>query len=94
MATVMKMHWAGVTKDQYEAVRKEAKWETDVPEGAKYHVAWFSGDALQVMDIWKSGGDFQRFAETRLMPAVAKVGVKGQPNVEFFEAHATFAPNP
>ena len=39
MATVMKMHWAGVTKDQYEAVRKEAKWETDVPQGAKYHVA-------------------------------------------------------
>ena len=32
--------------------------------------------------------------EGRLMPAVQKLKIPGQPKVDLFEAHATFAPNP
>ncbi len=93
MATVMTMHWPEVTKEQYEAVRADVKWETNVPKGAKYHVSWFDG-GLHVVDVWDSQADFQTFVQDRLGPAVAKVGIQSQPNVSFGETHAIFAPNP
>jgi hypothetical protein len=94
MATVMSMKWHNITKQDYERVRKEANWEGDHPRGGKYHVAWFTPDGLCVLDVWDSHQDFEHFAQTRLMPAVQRLGIEGQPQVEFHEAHATFAPNP
>src|ERR1043166_4182707 len=52
MATVMLMHWPEVTKEQYEQARKEVRWETDLPAGAKFHTAWFGDDGLHVFDLW------------------------------------------
>jgi hypothetical protein len=94
MAIVMQMHWPEVTKDQYEQVRKLVAWETQVPKGAKYHVAWFGKDGFHVIDVWASAQDFNTFLESRLMPGIQKIGIKGQPKVEISDAHATFAPNP
>ena len=94
MATVMQMHWPQVSKEQYEQARKLAAWETNVPKGAKYHVAWFAQDGFHVIDVWDSAEDFNRFLESRLMPAIQKIGIAGQPQVQFDPAHATFAPNP
>jgi heme-degrading monooxygenase HmoA len=94
MATVMSMHWPEVTKEQYEAARAEVRWETETPKGAKYHVSWFGDDGLHVFDVWDSAEDFQKFVETRLNPAVAKIGIKGEPKVTLAQAHAIFAPNP
>ncbi|HKP76176.1 MAG TPA: hypothetical protein VJT67_11580 [Longimicrobiaceae bacterium] len=93
MATVMLMHWPEVSTEQYEQARREVDWEGQVPQGAKFHVAWFGGDGLHVLDLWDSAEDFQRFAEQRLTPGVQKVGIQGQPHVELAEAHAVFAPN-
>jgi hypothetical protein len=61
--------------------------------GAKFHVAWFGDDGFHVLDLWESAEEFQRFTEERLMPGVQKIGIQGQPRVEFAEAHAVFAPN-
>ncbi len=94
MATVMKMHWPGVSIDQYEQVRKEVNWEGDVPQGEKFHVAWQAADGLHVLDLWESGEQFQQFVEQRLLPGVQSVGIESQPVVELSEAHAVFAPNP
>ena len=93
MATVMLMHWPEVTKEQYEQVRKDVKWETDAPKGGKYHVSWFD-NGLHVFDVWDSQADFENFAQNRLGPATAKIGLKTQPQVTFGEAHAIYAPNP
>ena len=93
MATVMLMHWPEVTKEQYEQVRNDVKWETDVPAGAKFHTAWFADDGLHVFDLWDSPQDFQNFVNTRLGPATQRIGIKGQPKVDLSEAHAIFAPN-
>jgi len=93
MAVVMQMHWPEVTKDQYEQVRREVKWETDVPKGAKFHVAWFGTDGFRVIDLWDSAAEFDQFVANRLMPAVKKIGVQGEPKVIMSEAHAIFAPN-
>jgi hypothetical protein len=92
MPVVMIMQWEGVSPEQYEAVRKEANWEGNRPKGGNFHVASFSPKGLHVTDLWDSAGDFQQFVETRLMPAVAKVGVKGQPVTQIHPVHAIYAP--
>ena len=93
MATVMIMHWPGVTRDQYEQVRRDVNWEGDVPDGAKFHVAWEEPDGLHVIDLWNSGQDFQTFVDGRLMAGVARAGIQTQPNVKLEEPIAVFAPN-
>jgi hypothetical protein len=94
MPIVMQMHWPEVSKDQYEEARKMVHWEHDKPKGAKYHVAWFAKDGFRVLDVWDSAPDFNAFLENRLLPAVQKIGIKGQPKVDISEVHAIFAPNP
>jgi len=93
MATVMNMHWPEITKAQYEQVRGDVKWETDVPNGAKFHVAWWAGDGFHVLDLWDSQAAFERFMHERLAAAIQRAGIQGQPKVEFSEAHAIFAPD-
>jgi heme-degrading monooxygenase HmoA len=93
MATVMTMHWPEVTKEKYEQVRSDVKWETDVPNGAKFHVAWWADDGFHVLDLWDSAGAFQDFVQNRLMAATQRAGLTTQPSVELSEAHAIFAPN-
>jgi hypothetical protein len=93
MPTVMLMHWPEVSLDQYEQARKEINWEGNVPQGAKFHVAWMADDGFHVLDLWDSQAAFERFTQERLMPGVQKIGIKGQPKVKFHEAHAVFAPN-
>ena len=93
MATVMLMHWPEVSLDQYEQARKEINWEGDVPKGAKFHVARMAKDGFHVLDLWDSREDFEKFVRERLMPGVQKIGIGGEPKVEFEEAVAIFAPN-
>jgi hypothetical protein len=94
MAIVMKMHWAGLKKEHYEAVRRETNFEGNAPLGGEYHVAWLTSDGLHVLDVWESAALFEEFVKARLMPAAQKLAIPGEPKVEIFEAHNTFAPNP
>ena len=92
MSVVMSMHWPEITVEQYENVRREVNWEGRVPAGAQFHVAWFGPDGFRVLDLWESGGHFQKFSEARLMPVVMKLGVSTAPQVTLTPAHAVFAP--
>jgi hypothetical protein len=94
VAIVMSMRWDGVTKTQYDQAREVVGWETDVPAGAKFHVASFDDNGLHVTDVWETTEDFNRFVEQRLMPGVQQVGIAGQPDVSISDAHRMFAPNP
>ena len=92
MASVMQFRWEGVTPEQYDEVRSKVGWETRVPTGAIGHTAYFADGALNVVDIWESPADFDRFFEERLGPAVQEAGIQGQPNVTWYQAHAVFLP--
>ena len=94
MATVMIMHWPEVSKAQYDQVRKDVHWEQDAPRGARLHVAWFAQDGCRVLDVWDSQQAFETFLRERLMPAVQRAKIQGEPKVSFSECHAIFAPNP
>ncbi len=93
MSTIMLMHWPELSKEHYEQAQKEVSWERDVPQGAKFHIAWFGEDGFHVLDLWESRQDFERFMDQRVKPVLQKIGVQGQPQVQYAEAHAVFAPN-
>jgi len=93
MAIVMQMHWPEVSREQYESARREVKWEENTPKGAKFHTAWIAKDGFRVLDVWESAADFDRFVSDRLMPAVKRLGIQGEPRVEISDAIAIFAPN-
>ena len=89
MAVVMLMKWPSVTPEQYDAAREAVNWEGDPPDGGIFHVAWFDG-GLNVLDVWESADDFSRFGEQRLMPGIARLGIEGEPEVTFHDAHRHF----
>lgn len=94
MPVVMYMEWDGVQPEQYDEVRSKVDWEGDVPAGAMLHVPWFAGDGMRVTDVWESAEDFQRFVDSRLMPAVQELGIEGEPRVAIHPLHGrVFAPN-
>jgi hypothetical protein len=90
MAVVMTMRWAGVTPEQYDAVRDTVRWEQDTPDGAVLHVASFEGGALHVTDVWDTQEDFERFFASRLAAAVKEAGIEGEPESSFTPLHRRF----
>jgi hypothetical protein len=92
MASVMQMRWQGVTQEQYDALRPIVRWETDQPDGAYFHVAYFDEGGINVVDVWESPGHFDRFMQERLGPGVQQVGIAGEPDVTWHEAHAVYNP--
>lgn len=79
MAVVLSLRWAGVTPEQYNAVRDEVRWEEKTPDGAVLHVAWFAGGGLQVTDVWNSQGEFERFFAERSRPLSRRPASQGSP---------------
>lgn len=92
MAVVMLMRWPGATLENYDDVRRLTNFEGDPPAGGIYHACTFDGESLRIIDIWETAEDFQRFAATRLMPAVAQLQMPGEPQIEIYPAHNLFAP--
>ena len=83
---------AGVTPEQYDAVREKCNWLEDVPEGGLGHLTWFENGDCHNVDAWESEEAFGRFGETRLGAAMAAVGVTSEPQVTFHAAHEIFLP--
>jgi hypothetical protein len=55
------------------------------------HVAWFTPEGLDIVNVRDSAEGFGRFAEERLLPAVkGELGFAGEPAVGVHEAHAVF----
>jgi len=92
MAVVMNMEWDGVTREQYESVRKIVNFEANPPTGGLFHVASFSDKGLRVTDLWQSAEAFQTFVEKRLMPGVKEAGIEGEPRVQIHPVHNLFTP--
>ena len=85
------MRWEGATPEQYDALRDEVKWDTDLAAGGVFHAASFDDKGLRISDVWESEEDMNNFINNRLMPGVQKIGIPGQPSVEVFPLHAYLA---
>jgi hypothetical protein len=92
MGQVLKMRWEGVTPEQYEALRPIVRWEAEPPDGLIFHVAWFRDGGITVLDVWESSAHFDDFMQERLGPGAQQIGMRGQPETKWFDAHAYFIP--
>ena len=92
MAVIAHVVLRGVSKQQYDAVRAAAGWLTKHADGGLGHLTWWEGSDCHNMDAWESEAAFGAFAEHRLGPAMAKVGVNVEPQVTFHAAHEVFLP--
>lgn len=76
----------GITKQMYEAMRPEVKWETNRPAGGLLHTCGFDeGGNLHVADVWESVETMNAYVNTRLMPVMKKLGIP-PPAVSVFPA--------
>src|SRR4051812_37617355 len=92
MAVITHVVLRGVSPDIYDKVRAEVGWLDEAPIGGHAHVAWWEGDDNHNIDVWDSQEAFGAFGETRLGPALAKLGVTSEPEVTFNAAHEVFLP--
>jgi hypothetical protein len=84
---VLAIFTGDISKDQYEAIRKEVHWEDKLPPGAIFHAAGFEENGrAHVADIWESADALNDFAQTRLMPAFQKFRLN-PPTVEVYPTH-------
>jgi hypothetical protein len=91
MATVITQVWNSITPAQYDQIHAIVGWDVDVPAGMTFHVASFEGDTLRMLDIWDSEEQFMTFAQTRIMPCAAQLGLEGFPEMIVTPTHDLFS---
>lgn len=85
------LSWSGITPEQYDDVRVQVGWETDPAPGGLFHMAWFDGESMRVIDAWESPEQYEAFVGSRLMPVVTAAGITTEPVIEVFPLHRAFS---
>jgi hypothetical protein len=90
MAVAVVLEFEGATLDQYDQVVARMGLEPGGagPEGALFHWVTATEDGFRVTDVWESREAFERFAEERIGPDSAAVGIDAQPQMTFYEVHS------
>ena len=57
-----------------------------------FHVAYFTDGGINVIDMWESPAKFDTFMNERLGPGIQQVGVMGEPQISWYDAHAVYNP--
>jgi hypothetical protein len=88
MPVAFEMRFPGGTLDQYDEVIEKMGFS---PGGkgadeAYFHWVTKTDDGLLVVDVWESQADFDAFAEAKIMPITAEVGI-APPQVTAHEVH-------
>jgi hypothetical protein len=87
MAVLAIFTGAGITKHMYESLRPEVKWETKLAPGGLLHACGFDeAGNLHVADVWESVEAMNDFVNSRLVPAMKKLGIPA-PSVKVFQVH-------
>jgi hypothetical protein len=92
MAVAVHVVIPGLSKEEYDQVRAEVGWLDRAPDGGILHLTWWDGEDCHNMDAWESEAAFAAFGETRLGPAMAKLGIDRPVEPTFHPAHEVFVP--
>jgi hypothetical protein len=87
MAVVVTLEWPGMTKELYDKLLEVVDWDLRIAPGVIFHVAWWDGDTMSIVDLWESEGDWQRFLDERLAPNLAAAGIERGPNAQFHKVY-------
>jgi hypothetical protein len=65
---------AGFTAELYDRVNDRVNPPDGAPEGLLFHCAGPSpGGGWRIVDVWEDRATFERFLETRVMPAITEL---------------------
>lgn len=83
MAIAIHFTPVGMTRAKYdEIIRQLDAAGLAHPAGREYHVCFGPENALQVLDVWTSVAEFEKFGQT-LVPIARGVGTDpGEPNIQ------------
>lgn len=85
MAIGVIVDFEGATLDQYDAVIAKMGFEkggNGAPGGRHWVTATDVG--IRVTDVWEDRQTFEKFADEKIGPITAEVGIPGPPKIAFF----------
>jgi len=75
----------GATLEQYDRVNERVG--TEKPEGARVHIAGTTDRGLQVIEVWDSSEDIERYMSAGLGAALEEMELP-EPTITEFEVHS------
>ena len=90
MAVGIRVTLDGATAEMFDQVNALIDPDSNPPEGLLFHASGPTDGGYAAIDFWRSRSDFDRFAQERIGPAMASLGVTGAPDIEEFEVHEHF----
>ncbi len=89
MAIGVILDFNGTTLEQYDAVVQKMGFTTGGPggPGGISHCCTKTDTGIRVIDVWESQEAFERFAQEKIGPLTADVGITSPPKVTFFDVH-------
>ncbi len=91
MAVGIRMKFAGIGEEQFDAVNGHVDPVGDPPKGLLFHASGPIDGGWGVIDFWESREAFDAFAP-RIQESVAAAGIQlqGPPDIKQFPVHETF----
>jgi hypothetical protein len=91
MAVGIRIKFAGVTQEQFDAVNEHVDPAGNRPAGLIFHASGPIDEGWGVIDFWESRAAFDAFS-SRIEQSVQAAGVElqGPPDIKEFPVHETF----
>jgi hypothetical protein len=90
MAVGIRIKFAGLAQEQFDAVNAQVDPAGDPPKGLMFHASGPIEGGWGVIDFWESREAFDHFVQTRLGPTARELGDKAPsspPDVKEFSVH-------
>ena len=94
MAIAVQLEFNGATLEQYDQVCAKMGLQPggQGPPGSLSHWVTKTPNGIRVTDVWQSKEQFEQFAEEKVGPLTASVGMTEPPQITFHEVHNYFGP--
>jgi hypothetical protein len=87
MAVALILDFKDGTLDQYDQVIEKMDLGGQVPDDAQFHWVTATDDGIRVVDVWDSREAFDKFAEEKIGPLTAEVGMPNPPEIKEVPVH-------
>jgi hypothetical protein len=87
MAVALVLEFKGATLDQYDQVVEKMDLGGKAASGGLSHWVTATDDGFRVTDVWEDRATFDKFAEEKIGPISAEVGMPNPPEITEYEVH-------